>query len=204
MRRREFITLLGGAAAWMSPARAQEPRRVIGVLGSASFSSFPGAEAAFIQGLKNSGFIEGKNINIEWRWGEGQYNRMSSLAGELVARNVSVISAFDLPSALAAKAATNTIPIVFATGADPVKLGLVDSLNRPRGNLTASESLDFSISDKCQQRLVIRVVDKNVFQAVAIGVFQHGSQRCHACRTVKLRIGELRRTVVSHLRQKSR
>src|ERR1700722_1711427 len=71
---------------------------------------------------------------------------------------------------------------------------------RPRGNLTASESLDFSISDKCQQRLVIRVVDKNVFQAVAIGVFQHGSQGCHACRTVKLRIGELRRTVVSHLR----
>jgi putative ABC transport system substrate-binding protein len=148
MRRREFITLLGGAAAWMSPARAQEPRRVIGVLGSASFSSFPGAEAAFIQGLKNSGFIEGKNINIEWRWGEGQYNRLSSLAGELVARNVSVISAFDLPSALAAKAATNSIPIVFATGADPVKLGLVDSLNRPRGNLTGVSTFISALGPK--------------------------------------------------------
>jgi putative ABC transport system substrate-binding protein len=134
MRRREFITLLGGVAAWLSPARAQEPRRLIGVLGSAAYGAFPGAEAGFIQGLKNTGFIEGKNINIEWRWAEGQYNRLSSLAGELVTRNVSVISTFDLPSALAAKAATKIIPIVFATGADPVKLGLVDSLSQPRGN----------------------------------------------------------------------
>ena len=98
MRRREFITLLGGAAAWVSPARAQEPRRVIGVLGSASSGSFPGAEAAFIQGLKDTGFIEGKNISIEWRWAEGQYNRLPSLAAELVSRGVAVIVAFDAPS----------------------------------------------------------------------------------------------------------
>jgi putative ABC transport system substrate-binding protein len=111
MRRREFIALFGGAPAWVSMALAQEPRRVIGVLGSASYNSVPGAEAAFIQGLKNAGFIEGKNISIEWRWGEGRYNRLSSLAGELVARNVSVISALDLPSALAAKAATKTFPL---------------------------------------------------------------------------------------------
>jgi putative tryptophan/tyrosine transport system substrate-binding protein len=137
MKRREFITFLGGAAAtWPLTARAQEPRRVIGVLGSAASGSFHGAEAAFIQGLKDAGFIEGKNISIEWHWAEGKYNRLSLLAGELVARNVSVIPAFDLPSALAAKAATKTIPIVFATGADPVKLGLVDSFNQPRGNLT--------------------------------------------------------------------
>ena len=121
---------------------------MIGVLGSAASGAFPGAEAAFIQGLKDTGFIEGKNISIEWRWAEGQYNRLSSLAGELVARNVSVISAFDLPSALAAKAATKTIPIVFMTGADPVKLGLVDSLNQPRGNLTGVSTLVSALGPK--------------------------------------------------------
>ena len=101
MKRREFITFLGSAAAtWPLTARAQEPRRVIGVLGSAAPSASFGAEAAFIQGLKDTGFIEGKNVSIERRWGEGQYKRLSSLADELVARNVSVISAFDVPSAL--------------------------------------------------------------------------------------------------------
>jgi putative tryptophan/tyrosine transport system substrate-binding protein len=149
MKRREFITFLGGAAAtWPLTVRAQEQRRVIGVLSSAGFGAYAGAEAAFIQGLKNTGFIEGKNINIEWRWGEGQYNRLSSLAGELAARNVSVISTFDLPSALAAKAATKTIPIVFATGADPVKLGLVDSLSQPRGNLTGVSTVVSALTPK--------------------------------------------------------
>src|SRR6476619_3767566 len=105
MRRREFITLLGGAAAWVSLARAQEPRRVIGVLGSAS-SDTPPTPAAFVQGLKDTGFIEGNNINIEWRWAEGQYNRLPSLAGELVSRGVAVIVAWDAPAASAAKAAT--------------------------------------------------------------------------------------------------
>ena len=136
MRRREFITLLGGAAAWVSPARAQEPRRVIGVLASWSFDTFPGSLAAFAQGLKDTGFIEGNNINIEWRWAEGQYNRLPSLAGELVSRGVAVIVCFDGPASFAAKAATKTIPIVFLTGAVPVKIGLVDNFNRPGGNLT--------------------------------------------------------------------
>ena len=136
MRRREFITLLGGAAAWVSPARAQEPRRVIGFLGSGSSDAIPGVLAAFVQGLKDTGFIEGNNISIEWRWAEGQYNRLPSLAGELVSRGVAVIVAFDAPAAFAAKAATKTIPIVFMTGADPVKTGLVDSFSRPGGNLT--------------------------------------------------------------------
>src|SRR6202167_1732466 len=139
MRRREFISLLGGAAAWVSPARAQEPRRVIGVL--TSFDS-PGVLSdygmpAFVKGLKDAGFVEGRNINIEIRQAaDGHYDRLPSLAAELVGRDVAVIFAADLPSAFAAKAATKTIPLVFATGADPVKVGLVDSLSRPKGNLT--------------------------------------------------------------------
>jgi putative ABC transport system substrate-binding protein len=149
MKRREFITFLGGAAAtWPLTARAQEQRRVIGVLGSASYNAFPGLETAFIKGLKDAGFIEGKNISIERRWAEGQYDRLSSLAGELVARNVSVFSAFDVPSAFAAKSATKTIPIVFGIGADPVKLGLVDSLNQPRGNLTGVSGLVSNLGPK--------------------------------------------------------
>jgi ABC-type uncharacterized transport system substrate-binding protein len=136
MRRREFITLLSGAAAWVSPARAQEPRRVIGVLASWSSDTFPGWVAAFLQGLKDTGFIEGNNISIEWRWTEGQYNRLPSLADELVSRGVAVIVGFDGPASFAAKVATKTIPIVFLTGADPVKIGLVDNFNRPGGNLT--------------------------------------------------------------------
>ena len=149
MKRRDFITFLGGAAAaWPLTVRAQEPRRVIGVLSSAASGAFPGAEGAFIQGLKDTGFIEGKNISIEWRWAEGHYNRLSSLAGELVTRNVSVIYAFDVPSAFAAKAATKTIPIVFGIGTDPVKLGLVDGLNQPGGNLTGVSTLLSDVGPK--------------------------------------------------------
>jgi putative ABC transport system substrate-binding protein len=116
MRRREFITLLGGAAAWVSPARAQEPRRVVGVLASFGFPSLFFSEVAmppFLQGLKNAGFVEGRNINIEIRQvADGHYDRLPSLAAELVGRDVAAIFAADLPSAFAAKAATKTIPIV--------------------------------------------------------------------------------------------
>jgi putative ABC transport system substrate-binding protein len=139
MRRREFITLLGGAVASVSPARAQEPRRVIGILTSFDFPNWLSEHGmpAFFQGLKDAGFVEGRNINIEIRQAaDGHYDRLPSLAAELVGRNVAAIFAADLPSAVAAKAATKTIPIVFATGADPVKVGLVDSLSRPKGNLT--------------------------------------------------------------------
>jgi putative tryptophan/tyrosine transport system substrate-binding protein len=139
MKRREFITLLGGAAASVSPARAQEPRRVIGILTSFDFASLlsEAGMPAFVQGLKDAGFVEGRNINFEIRQAaDGHYDRLPSLAAELVGRNVAAIFAADLPSAFAAKAATKTIPIVFAMGADPVKVGLVDSLSRPKGNLT--------------------------------------------------------------------
>jgi putative tryptophan/tyrosine transport system substrate-binding protein len=137
-RRRDFIALLGGAAAWVSPARAQEPRRVIGVLCSLGpagiFADI--IMPALVQGLKDVGFVEGRNISIEIRWTDGDYDRLPSLAAELVGRNVAAIYATDVPSAFAAKAATKTIPIVFATGVDPVKVGLVDSLSRPKDNLT--------------------------------------------------------------------
>jgi ABC-type uncharacterized transport system substrate-binding protein len=138
MRRREFITLLGGAAAWVSPARAQEPRRVIGVLTGFEFPSVWSVVAmpAFFQGVKDAGFVEGRNINIERQAADGHYDRLPSLAAELVGRDVAVIFATDVPSAFAAKAATKTIPIVFTSGADPVEVGLVDSLSRPKGNVT--------------------------------------------------------------------
>jgi putative ABC transport system substrate-binding protein len=138
MRRREFISLLGGAAAWVSPTRAQEPRRVIGVLSGLGFHGFYAdvIMPAFSQGLKDAGFVEGKNISIEVRQADGHYDRLPSLAAQLVGRDVAAIFANDVPSAFAAKAATKTIPIVFGIGADAVKVGLVDSLSRPKDNLT--------------------------------------------------------------------
>jgi len=147
MRRRDFVAFLSGAMAWVAAARAQEPRHVIGFLGEVSLSS-PRALAAFYQGLKETGFVEGKNLSIEFRGAGGQYDHLPSLAAELVARNVSVIVAYDLPSAFAAKEATKTIPVVFGVGADPVKLGLVDSFNRPRGNLTGVTTLLGSLGPK--------------------------------------------------------
>ena len=120
MRRRNFITVLAGAMAWASGAYAQEPLHVIGFLSSFS-DVVPGSLAAFRQGLKETGFVEGKNLSIEFRSADAHYDRLPSLAAELVDRNVSVINAYDLPAAFAAKAATRTIPIVFGTGADPVK-----------------------------------------------------------------------------------
>jgi putative ABC transport system substrate-binding protein len=108
---------------------------VIGFLGSFSWDTFRGPLAAFARGLKDTGFIEGNNISIERRSADGQYNRLPSLADELVSRGVAVIVAVDAPAAVAAKAATKTIPIVFATGTDPIKIGLVDSFSRPGGGV---------------------------------------------------------------------
>jgi putative tryptophan/tyrosine transport system substrate-binding protein len=136
MRRRDFLTFLGCAAAWVSTARGEEPSPVVGFLSAFFAPGMPGALAAFYQGLKEAGFVEGKNISIEFRWADGHYDRLPTLAAELVERHVSVIFAIDLPSAFAAKAATKTTPVVFVTGADPVKVGLVESFSRPKGNLT--------------------------------------------------------------------
>ena len=147
--RREFITLLGGASTWPLAVRAQQGvMPVVGFLGSTSPDLYAHVVRSYRQGLAEAGYVEGRDVAIDFRWAESQYEGLPALARELVDRRVNVIAAGGLPAAVAAKAATTTTPIVFSIGVDPVAFGLVASLNRPGGNMTGVTNLNLELGSK--------------------------------------------------------
>ena len=172
MKRREFITLLGGAAAWPIAASAQQPMPVIGLLDGRSPDALTDRLRSFRQGLKDTGYVEGDNLTIVYRWAENVLDRVPEMASELVRRRVAVIVATGgLPVALAAKAATTTVPIVFIVSDDPVRLGLVASLARPGGNVTGVNFFNSELSAK-----QLELLHELVPQAAQVAVFVNPTQ----------------------------
>jgi ABC-type uncharacterized transport system substrate-binding protein len=164
MKRRDFIGLIGGVAAtWPLTVRAQQPAvPVIGFLSTGSAKGRASYLAAFHEGLRKGGFVEGENVAIEYRWAEDHYERLPEFAADLVNRHVALIAAASTPAALAAKAATTTIPIVFETAGDPVRVGLVASLDRPGGNVTGVTNLGIQMTPKRLQMLLEAVPNAKV------------------------------------------
>jgi putative ABC transport system substrate-binding protein len=172
MRRREFIAGLGAGAVWPLAARAQQAAMpVIGYLSVQSAEPDYKVTVPFLQGLKETGYVKGQNVAVEYQYAENQYDRLPALAADLVRRQVAVIVAAGTPAALAAKAATTTIPIVFATGGDPVALGLVASLNRPGANLTGSANLEAELEPKQLQLLRELIPNAALFGVLADPAF---------------------------------
>jgi len=153
MRRRQFITLIGGAAAWPFPARAQSALPIVGFVNAYSSRDYALPLSAFLKGLGEIGFVEGQSVAIEYRWAEDHNERLPALVSDLIRHQPAVIAATSTPAALAVKSATTTIPIVFETGADPVAIGLVPSLNRPEGNVTGVTQMSQEVGPKLLELL---------------------------------------------------
>ena len=194
MRRRKFIAGLGSAAVWPVVARAQQPAMpVIGYLSSQSADDeYKYITTPFLQGLKETGFVEGQNVAVEYRWAENEYDRLPALAADLVRRRVAVIVAGGNDASVAAKAATATIPIVFNTGGDPVALGLVASLNRPGANVTGISALVSELSPKQLQLLRELIPNAPVFGVLVDPAFPGNpsliSDLQTAARTLRLQL----------------
>jgi len=204
MKRREVLGVIGGAAAWPLAARAQQKAMtVIGVLSTGSPSVSSGLFMAFRQGLSEAGYVEGQSLAIEYRWAEGHYDRLPALVADLVGRKVDLIMAGSPPSALAAKSATSTIPIVFRGGADPVADGLVASLARPGGNLTGVSMLNDGLTSK-RLRLLSELVPQAEVIALLVNPNSVNAERVirdvqEAARTTRLQLHVLKASSESEI-----